>query len=240
MVSEPALILMAPVSPFDAVVDAIAPVVRIVSVSAYFDSETGFHYNWLRYYDPDTGRFRQYDPKGLGASIDGYSYASTATPTPGGDPLNAIDPLGDRILDLARRNPWGRAAEEELVGRVIGPGFGELRQLRGRLRGDADGIRSGGRMRQSRGHQGLRGTNVPIPGRSLSCRQKRGACRPQDAALLPAQDNRDWRRLRDHWDDLGYGDILSPANRKRIADRQTPIVHDNWIRAFPGDAPLKG
>jgi RHS repeat-associated protein len=50
----------------------------------------------------------------------------------------------------------------------------------------------------------------------------------------------DWRHLRDLWDDLGYGDILSDANRAAIAKGQTPVVDDAWIKHFPGDAALTG
>ncbi|HEX5750168.1 MAG TPA: DUF6531 domain-containing protein [Archangium sp.] len=49
-----------------------------------------------------------------------------------------------------------------------------------------------------------------------------------------------WRQLRDLWDQIGYGDILSDANRQKIAKGQTPEVDDAWIRHFPGDNVLKG
>lgn len=54
----------------------------------YFDSETGLHYNYYRYYDPSTGRYITSDPVGLLSEVNTYSYAL-------GDPQNTIDPEGD-------------------------------------------------------------------------------------------------------------------------------------------------
>jgi RHS repeat-associated protein len=54
----------------------------------YFDSETGLHQNWLRYYEPRTGRYTQYDRLGLFGSLNGFAYGD-------GDALNTIDPRGD-------------------------------------------------------------------------------------------------------------------------------------------------
>ena len=53
----------------------------------YFDSESGFYYNWHRYYDPAVGRYIQVDPVGLLAGSNLYAYLN-------GDPLNLIDPYG--------------------------------------------------------------------------------------------------------------------------------------------------
>jgi RHS repeat-associated protein len=56
----------------------------------YFDQETGLHYNWHRFYDPETGRYITADPIGLDGGMNLYAYT-------GGDPVNWIDPEGLRI-----------------------------------------------------------------------------------------------------------------------------------------------
>jgi len=54
----------------------------------YFDQETGWHYNWLRYYDPETARYTQTDPIGFaGGEINLYGYV-------GNDPINWSDVWG--------------------------------------------------------------------------------------------------------------------------------------------------
>lgn len=57
---------------------------------------------------------------------------------------------------------------------------------------------------------------------------------------VPRTNPSDWRSLRDHWDQLGYGEILSESNRSAIARGRTPKVDDAWISVFPEDAGLKG
>jgi RHS repeat-associated protein len=53
----------------------------------WFQTESGLHQNWMRDYDPTTGRYLEPDPLGLvdGASV--YGYVS-------GNPMRRIDPTG--------------------------------------------------------------------------------------------------------------------------------------------------
>ena len=53
----------------------------------YYDKETGLHYNYLRDYDPATGRYVESDPIGLQGGMNLYTYV-------GGSPVNFTDPLG--------------------------------------------------------------------------------------------------------------------------------------------------
>ena len=60
----------------------------------YCDQETGLHYNFFRYYEPNIGRFTQLDPIGLAGGENLYRFESTVQ--------NAIDPLGLAIPLLGR------------------------------------------------------------------------------------------------------------------------------------------
>ena len=68
----------------------------------YFDAETGLHYNWNRYYDPETGRYIGRDPVGDGTNF--YIYAAN-------NPFAFLDPDGLRVgirggRDWSVFHPW--------------------------------------------------------------------------------------------------------------------------------------
>lgn len=70
----------------------------------WFQSESGLHQNWMRDYDPTTGRYLEPDPLGLvdGASVYGYV---------GANPNSGVDPyglwtVGPQSHALPDGNPW--------------------------------------------------------------------------------------------------------------------------------------
>jgi RHS repeat-associated protein len=76
----------------------------------WFQAESGLHQNWMRDYDPTTGRYIQADPLGLvdGASVYGYA---------GQNPGRYVDPRGEFIPAWAAGAAAGAvvALLEELI-----------------------------------------------------------------------------------------------------------------------------
>ncbi len=107
----------------------------------YADVETGLHYNFRRYYDPQIGRYISQDPIGIDGGVNLYKYAE-------GDPLNTTDPTGEcpyciayagcfascMLQDAAENaitgecNNFGESAKNCGIGCAIGLGFGRLWQ----------------------------------------------------------------------------------------------------------------
>ncbi|MCP5005420.1 MAG: hypothetical protein GY941_16010, partial [Planctomycetes bacterium] len=79
----------------------------------YYDSETGLHYNWNRYYDPETGRYMRVDPVGEGLNL--YLYVQN-------NPLKYIDPEGltTRSYQLPSiptlDSTWGNVPANAVIG----------------------------------------------------------------------------------------------------------------------------
>jgi RHS repeat-associated protein len=66
----------------------------------YYDAESALFYNYLRDFDPDSGRYIQADPVGLAAGANVYAYVDN-------DPLSAVDPLGlQRGIARPTGNPF--------------------------------------------------------------------------------------------------------------------------------------
>lgn len=63
----------------------------------YTDEETGWNYNYFRYYDPETARYLSHDPLGLATAPNDYAYVD--------NPFTIADPLG---LMPAIHGPGGR------------------------------------------------------------------------------------------------------------------------------------
>ena len=82
----------------------------------YFDKETNLHYNYFRYYEPETGRYISPDPIGLAGGINTYGYVEQ-------NPLSLIDPTGEAvpaIIAACAGNPACAAAVSAGVGAISG------------------------------------------------------------------------------------------------------------------------
>ena len=66
----------------------------------YSDAETGNHYNGLRDYSPELGRYLQADPIGLNGGMNLYAYC-------GGDPVNRKDERGLGFEDDDYQDSYG-------------------------------------------------------------------------------------------------------------------------------------
>ena len=86
----------------------------------WFQTEAGLYQNWMRDYDPTTGRYIEADPLGLvdGASVYGYA---------GGNPGRYVDPRGKESgiptspPEAIPGGPWEPAGPGQRPGTFFGP-----------------------------------------------------------------------------------------------------------------------
>jgi RHS repeat-associated protein len=67
----------------------------------YLDAATGLHYNYFRDYEPETGRYVESDPIGLGGGQNTYAYVNS-------DPLLAADHFGLHGILFGKPPVWPR------------------------------------------------------------------------------------------------------------------------------------
>ena len=92
----------------------------------YFDDESDLHYNWNRYYNPETGRYITSDPIGLAGGLNTFGYANA-------NPVMYTDPEGLRAINgsnggtVATRGTGNMNRPNILNNRGIGISRGERR-----------------------------------------------------------------------------------------------------------------
>ncbi|NEC39948.1 DUF6531 domain-containing protein [Streptomyces rubrogriseus] len=89
----------------------------------YFDSETGLHYNYFRYYDPEIARYLTLDPLGLAPAPNPATYVH--------DPHTWADPLGLKCPDLREGYSSQPAFNDPYNPDVVGQRILDMRKLYG-------------------------------------------------------------------------------------------------------------
>lgn len=97
--------------PFGGVHTSVGTPIDLRFPGQWFQTETGLYQNWMRDYDPTTGRYMEADPLGLidGASVYGYAQQN---------PNGWIDPIGQQAISLP--SPGGLGGP--LVPLAVAPG----------------------------------------------------------------------------------------------------------------------
>ncbi len=98
--------------------------VNLRMAGQYYDDESGLHYNWNRYYDPETGRYISSDPIGLNGGLNTFVYT-------GANPVMYIDPEGlyyvsckpDDLICLAKKRADRDKEQRKNTGRKACPDY---------------------------------------------------------------------------------------------------------------------
>jgi len=115
----------------------MCPVVNLNLQGQYHDYETGYNYNWHRYFAPNLGTYLVRDPIGLIGGFNPYVYVLS-------NPINISDPLGllpgdvylftggglAPSIAVFSSGPYGHAAIEILDGKVLSSGVDETGKLK--------------------------------------------------------------------------------------------------------------
>lgn len=100
----------------------------------YFDEESKLHYNWWRYYQPESGRYVTGDPIGLNSGLNIFSYVKN-------DPINWSDPSGLKVWIAEKpieNTPFGLGnlgghiwliIQPDNINELIARGFSGIQQL---------------------------------------------------------------------------------------------------------------
>ena len=105
----------------------------------YYDQETGLHYNWHRYYDPQTGRYLTPDPIGIVGGINLFLYSEN-------NPVNYFDSLGLKLSSGDRAIVTMLSATAATIGSLSGPGYAAVL---GGLVGGTSSLALGGDLRDA-------------------------------------------------------------------------------------------
>ncbi|QFU88587.1 RHS repeat-associated core domain-containing protein [Amycolatopsis sp. YIM 10] len=121
----------------------------------YHDDETGLHYNFFRYYDPETGRYQSNDPLGLFGTPNPHAYVA--------DPMRLTDPLGlmtceeaeDALRNLDPNDPANEARRSEAWNKLYEDAENHPDRIAERLQAERE------RLVRQAGNEIHRGQNVP-------------------------------------------------------------------------------
>jgi len=119
-------------TPFGAAVPSIQTVENPFRFPGqYYDPETGLHYNYFRYYNPQTGRYITPDPIGLEGGINLFAYVDSVGKPPseanlytytGNNPVNYIDPSGLWGVGIIGQASAGVGLGAGAIGTISGGG----------------------------------------------------------------------------------------------------------------------